>query len=161
MRRLALLAAFCLAFALPAVAGQDVRGVWRLDEPAWQAQMDRLIADMAARLAPEIRASLKAQGIDPEAAMRQSMGPPMNGTVEFLEDGSVRTTTPQDGATAEGRWSLSGSRLRIEVADGGGTSRRLVGSVDGDRMALRPTVEERTPDAAILSRIVVPLVRAP
>ena len=155
MRVLAAIATFLL-LCLPGAAlhAADLGGVWAIDRPAWQQQVDRLVGAMLAQMPPEALTKMKEQGIDPAASMKEGMASALSGTVEFLADGKVRTTTADDGATEDARWELDGDQLRIVAHDAG----EMTGRVEGNRITLHPEVDD-DPDHAMLRDLEIPLVR--
>ena len=84
----------------------DLSGVWAIDRPAWEQQLDRLVQAMLSRLPPEMAAQMEAQGIDPAGALKESAAGGLDSTIEFLPGGVVRTTGVEDGASDDGRWIL-------------------------------------------------------
>lgn len=135
----------------------DLSGVWEIDQAAWAQQVDRLVAAMMAQMPPDILAQMKERGDDPAAAMKEGVSSAMTGTVEFLPDGIVRTTTEDDGATEDERWEMNGDQLRIDSEDAGA----MVGQITGDRITLRPVVEEGDQEHAVLRDLEFPLMRRP
>ena len=160
MRRLlALLVVLFTAAASGSGRAADLSGVWQIDQAAWSEQVDRMVAAMLAQMPADVVAQLKAQGADPGAAMKEAAGSFSEGTIEFQPDGVVRTTTAEEGATQDARWRLDGDTLRIEVDDADGMG-AMVGSVEGDRILLRPVLErDDDPEMAFLRDLVFPLVR--
>ena len=156
MRTLAAIAA-CLLLCLPSAAARaaDLGGVWVIDQPAWQQQVDRLVGAMLAQMPPEALAKMKEQGIDPAASMKEGMASALHGTVEFLADGKVRTTTWDDGPTEDARWQLDGDQVRIVADDAG----EMTGRIEGDRITLHPVVDDNDPSHAMLRDLEFPLVR--
>jgi hypothetical protein len=136
----------------------DLSGVWAIDRPAWEQQLDRLVQAMLGRLPPEMAAKMKAQGIDPAGALKESAAGGLDSTIEFLPGGVVRTTGAEDGASDDGRWILSGEELRIEVDDADSLE-AMVGTVDGDRITLRSLVVGDDPELALMREMIYPLVR--
>ncbi|MGE3290702.1 MAG: hypothetical protein AB7I59_27625 [Geminicoccaceae bacterium] len=159
MRKLAAIVLTLLALCLSqaAVRAADLSGVWVIDQPAWERQVDRLVAAMMAQMPPDLLAQMKESGTDPTAAMKEGVSSAMTGTVEFLPDGVVRTTTDDDGATEDARWEMDGDQLTIESDDAGA----MVGQVTGDRITLRPVVPEGDQERAMLRDLEFPLIRQP
>ena len=147
------LLALCLSHAVARAA--DLSGVWVIDQPAWEQQVDRLVAAMMAQMPPDVLAQMKERGADPAATMKEGVSTAMTGTVEFLPDGIVRTTTDDDGATEDARWQMDGDQLKIESDDAGA----MIGQVAGERITLRPVVEEGDQERAMLRDLEFPLVR--
>ncbi|MFO1074279.1 MAG: hypothetical protein U1E17_16670 [Geminicoccaceae bacterium] len=156
VRPLALLA-LLLALALPARAA-DLSGVWVIDQAAWQAQLDRTVAAMLRQMPPEALARLRARGGDPAQALRAAASQGLDGTIEFLPDGHVRTVTPKEGSDERSSWQLDGSKLRVKVADAEGIE-ALVGQVADDRITLRPILRHTTQRNAFMADLIYPLVR--
>ena len=136
----------------------DLAGVWGLDQPAWEQQVDRIVQSMLSRIPPEAMAQMKAQGIDPSLMIKRTVAKSLDSTIEFLPAGIVRTTSVDDGSSDDGRWTLSGDELRIEVADADKLE-AMVGKVEGDRMTLHPILAGNDPDLAFMRELVYPLVR--
>jgi hypothetical protein len=65
----------------------DLSGVWEIDQAAWRQQVDRMVDAMLAKMPPEAAGQLKAQGVDPGAALRDGALDDIVGTVEFLPGG--------------------------------------------------------------------------
>jgi hypothetical protein len=149
-----------VAFALqPAVArAADLSGVWVIDQSAWRQQLEGVIAAMLRRMPPELVAQVKAQGVDPAVAFREAAAEGLDGTIEFLPGGIVRSVTGSEGASEDGRWALDGDLLRVEVEDADGLE-ALVGSVEADRITLRPILAQDEPANAFVRDIAYPLVR--
>jgi hypothetical protein len=147
------LLALCLSHAVARAA--DLSGVWVIDQPAWEQQVDRLVAAMMAQMPPDVLAQMKERGADPATTMKEGVSTAMTGTVEFLPDGIVRTTTDDDGATEDARWEMVGDQLKIESDDAGA----MIGQVVGERITLRPVVEEGDQERAMLRDLEFPLVR--
>ena len=160
MRRLLALLVVLLTVSLPGpVRAADLSGVWQIDQAAWSEQVDRMVAAMMAQMPPEVVAQIKAQGADLSAAMKEAAGSFSEGTIEFRPDGTVLTSTTEEGTTQDARWQLDGDTLRIEVDDADGLS-AMVGSVEGDRILLRPVLErDADADMAFLRDLEFPLVR--
>ena len=135
----------------------DLSGVWELDQAAWQQEVDELVAKMVAQLPPEAIEGMKRNGVDPAATLKDSATNNMAGTVEFLPDGKVRTTTAEEGTTEDSRWQLDGDELRIDAPDAG----VLTGRVEGERIVLHPVIDESDPNAAMLRDLAFQLVRRP
>ncbi|MFO1050191.1 MAG: hypothetical protein U1E52_20110 [Geminicoccaceae bacterium] len=156
MRILAAIATFLALYLTHAgVRAADLSGVWVIDEPVWQQQVDRLVGTMLGQMPPEALAKMKEQGMDPVAAMKEGMTSALSGTVEFLPDGRVRTTTKEDGQSEDARWQLDGNALRIMAEDAG----EMTGRVEGDRITLHPVVDDDDPEHAMLRDLEFPLVR--
>ena len=64
--------------------------------------------------------------------------------IEFLPGGVVRTTSVDDGTSDDGRWTLAGDDLRIEVDDAEELE-AMVGKVEGDRIDPAPDDRWRRP----------------
>ena len=160
MRRLLALLVVLLTVSLPStVRAADLSGVWQIDQAAWSEQVDRMVAAMMAQMPPEVVAQIKAQGADLSAAMKEAAGNFSEGTIEFRSDGTVLTSTTEEGTTQDARWQLDGDTLRIEVDDADGLS-AMVGSVEGDRILLRPVLDrDADADMAFLRDLAFPLVR--
>lgn len=154
----AVLLAGWLGIAAGAAQAADLSGVWEVDQPAWTRQTDRIVASVLAQLPPEAAAQMRAQGIDPATAFREAASAGLDGTVEFMPGGLVRTTTPEEGAAADARWSLTGNELTVQVDDAEGLA-AMVGRVEGDRITLRPVLASDDPDLAFMRELVFPLVR--
>lgn len=135
----------------------DLSGVWEIDQAAWGQQVDRLVEAMLAQMPPEVLARMKESGDDPATTMKEGVSSAMTGTVEFLDGGIVRTTTEDEGATEDARWQLDGDEVRIESEDSGA----MTGQVTGDRIILRPVVDEADQERAMLRDLEFPLVRQP
>ncbi|MGD9510439.1 MAG: hypothetical protein AB7X49_18015 [Geminicoccaceae bacterium] len=148
-----------LAFCLPqtGVRAADLSGAWEVDPVAWERQINRLVDAMMAQMPPDVLARMKEQGMDPMAAMKEGVSSGMSGTVEFLADGTVRTTTAEEGAAEDARWQLEGDLLRIQSTDAG----EMTGRIEGDRITLRPIVEDGDQERAMLRDLEFPLVRRP
>ncbi len=157
-----IVAALMLAIATCCGAGTlraaDLEGVWGLDQPAWERQVDRIVQSMLSRIPPEAMAQMKAQGIDPSFMIKQTVAKSLDSTIEFLPGGVVRTNSVDDGTSDDGRWTLAGDELRIEVADADSLE-AMVGKVEGDRMTLHPIVAGDDPDLAFMRELIFPLVR--
>jgi hypothetical protein len=146
----------CCGAALARAA--DLSGVWGIDRPAMERQLDRVVAAMVDQLPPEEMTQMRAQGIDPAAVLRRSVAEGLDSTVEFLPGGVLRTTSAADGAQDDGRWTLAGNELRIEVDDAEALE-AMVGTVEGDRITLRPLLAADDPEFAFLREMTYPLVR--
>jgi hypothetical protein len=136
----------------------DLSGVWVIDQAVWRQQLDRVVAAMLQRMPPELVAQVKAQGIDPAAAFQDAAAEGLDGTIEFLPNGIVRSVTRNEGASEDGRWVLAADQLRVEVADADGLE-ALVGMVEADRITLRPILEQDEPANAFVREITYPLIR--
>lgn len=148
-----------LLTATTAPRAADLDGVWKFDQTAWAAQSEKLLAAMLAALKPEDAAQLKAAGIDPEQAYREGLTQPIDGTIEFLPGGKLRATAAGEETVQEGSWALTGSHLRVQYPNGEQTD-ALEGEVAGDRIVLKPVINDPgAEDAAILQAVVVTLVR--
>lgn len=141
-----------------AAAGGDLSGVWILDRDAFRKQMEPLIARMLQAVPAPVLAKMRAQGKDPEETFRRSIGKGLDGTVEFLPDGKVRSTIGQEGEETRGTWSLDGDKLRVVAPDLGEVD-GFVGEVAGDRILLRPQRKPTGPDAGPMADMVFPLMR--
>ena len=125
------------------------------------------MGDRSGRLAPAGRpdgrrhapgqraAQLKAQGVDPGAALRDGALDDIVGTVEFLPGGVVRSTTPKDGTREDAHWQLDGDDLQITVNDAKGME-GMVGRVEGDRITMKPVIANDNEDTAFLRQRRVP-----
>ena len=143
----------------PAVGwAADLSGVWVVDQVVWRQQLDGVIEAMLQRMPPELMAQVKAQGVDPAAAFREAAAEGLDGTIEFLPNGIVRSVTKSDGASEDGRWALNGDQLRVEVEDADGLE-ALVGAVEADRITLKPILEGAEPANAFMRELSYPLVR--
>ncbi len=151
-----------LAFVCAPVGSRaaDLSGTWAVDRAAWDLQLERILAAMLARMPPEAAAQMKAAGVDPAASFKEAAADGLDATVEFLPGGVVRTTSAADGTSEDGKWTLAGDDLRVEVDDAEGLE-AMVGKVDGDRITLRPLIPGDDPDMAIMREMVYPLVRRP
>jgi hypothetical protein len=158
MRILAALAIVLAACCLGPAQAADLSGVWAIDRPAWDRQLDGLIAAMLGRLPPEAIARIRADGVDPTAELRAAVSQDLDDTIEFLPQGVIRTRSAGNGVSDDGRWSAAGDLLRIEVDDAEGLE-AMVGKVEGDRILLRPIVVGDAAQAGLLSQMVYPLVR--
>jgi hypothetical protein len=157
-----------LAFLLVALAlgswspstlrAADLSGLWEIDRPAWDRQLDGIVAGILARMSEVAKAELRAQGADPAQALRAAAAQGVNGTVEFLPGGRVRSVTNAEGTREDDRWRLDGTTLRVEVADAEGLE-ALVGEVAGDRIVLRPVLADPGHGDGLLAGIAYPLVR--
>ena len=156
VRPLALLV-LLLLLAWPARA-IDLAGVWVIDRAAWQAQLDRAVQTMLRQMPPEAVAQMRARGGDPAQTLKAALGRGLDGTIEFLADGRVRTVTPRDGTDERSSWQLDGAKLRIKVADAEGLE-ALVGTVEGERITLRPILRQVTARNAFMAQLTYPLVR--
>src|SRR5688500_5611609 len=119
--------------ALPRAA--DLSGVWVMDQAAWHRQLDGMIAAMLGQMPPAMLAQMRAQGMDPAGELRKAASQGLDGTIEFLPDGRVRSVTGAEGAREDGGWTLRGDTLRVGVQDAEGLE-ALVGPVAGDRITL-------------------------
>lgn len=145
--------------AMPGVArAADLSGVWVVDQRAWRQQLDGMIGAMLARMPADLVAQVRAQGKDPAEVFRAAVAEGLDGTIEFLPNGVVRSVTPTEGASEDGRWTLDGNQLRVEVDDADGLE-ALVGAVEADRITLKPILEDTGPDNAFMRDITYPLVR--
>jgi hypothetical protein len=151
------LIAYATCCAGPARAA-DLSGVWGVDRRAWDQQLDRIIAGMLGRLPPEAIAQIRADGADPTAGLREAASRDLDDTIEFLPGGVVRTRSARNGVSDDGRWSVTGDLVRIEVTDADGFQ-AMTGAVEGDRIALRPILADNHHDAGLLRQMVYPLVR--
>jgi hypothetical protein len=147
-----------LALSSPPARAADLSGVWTVDQAAWRQQLDSVIGAMLARMPPEMVAQLKAQGVDPARALRESATEGVEGTVEFLPGGTLRSVSRAEGPREDGRWRFDGDRLRVEVEDAQGLE-SLVGEVAGDRITLRPILADPDADNAFLGELTYPLLR--
>jgi hypothetical protein len=152
--------ALALAWAPCTARAADLSGVWAVDRAAWEGQLERMLSAMLARMPSEAAEQMRAAGVDPAAAFKAAAAEGLDATVEFLPGGVVRTTDPADGATEDGKWTLTGDELRIVVEDAEGLE-AMVGKVDGDRIELRPIIEGDDPDTAFMREMTYPLVRRP
>jgi hypothetical protein len=156
MRKLAaVLTLLALCLPLAAARAADLSGVWVIDQPAWEQQVDRLVAAMLAQMPPDVLAQMKERGADPATTMKEGVSSSMTGTVEFLPNGIVRTTTDDDGATEDARWAMDGDQLKVESSDAGA----MIGKVAGERITLRPVVPEGDQERAMLRDLEFPLIR--
>jgi hypothetical protein len=157
---LMLAALVTLAIALqPAVArGADLSGIWVVDQVAWRQQLDGVIDVMLARMPAELVAQVEAQGVDPATAVREVAAEGLDGTIEFLSNGMVRSVTANEGASEDGRWVLAGNQLRVEVEDADGLE-ALIGPVEADRITLRPIFKAGEPASALMRDITYALIR--
>jgi hypothetical protein len=144
--------------ALPRAA--DLSGVWVMDQAAWHRQLDGMIAAMLGRMPPPMLAQMKARGMDPASELRKAASRGLEGTIEFLPDGRVRSVTRTEGAREDGSWTLRGDTLRVEVENADGLD-ALVGPVAGDRITLTPILKDPDPGNAFMGEMSYPLVRRP
>jgi hypothetical protein len=145
--------------ALPGVArAADLSGVWVVDQVVWRQQLDGMIGAMLARMPADLVAQVRAQGKDPAEVFRAAAAEGLDGTIEFLPNGVVRSVTRAEGASEDGRWTLEGDRLRVEVDDADGLE-ALVGAVEPDRITLKPILEHPDPANPFLQEITYPLIR--
>jgi hypothetical protein len=159
MRFLVMALTVAVLTAAPLVArAADLSGIWEVDKAAWNRQLDAMVAGMLRQMPPQMKAQMQAQGMDPAGALRAAASAGVDGTVEFLPDGRVRSATGDEGALEDGRWTLSGETLRVEVPDAEGLE-ALVGEVAGDRITLKPILANPDPGNAFMAEMIYPLVR--
>jgi hypothetical protein len=146
---------------LPGAArATDLSGVWVVDQVLWRQQLDGMIGTLLTRMPPDLLAQVRAQGKDPAELFRAAATQGLDGTIEFLPDGVVRSVTGTEGASEDGRWTLDGDQLRVEVDDADGLE-ALVGVVEADRITLKPILENADSASAFMRDITYPLVRRP
>lgn len=155
---LATILTLALVAGAPMARAADLSGIWTLDRAQWRQQLDAMVAAMLVRMPASLTANLQAQGVDPADALRRAASDGLDGTIEFLPGGIVRSVTPADGITDDGHWTLDGNRLRVEVGDVDGVV-ALVGHVQGDRIALKPMLDAGNPVNEPMRHMVYPLVR--
>ncbi|MFU8896449.1 MAG: lipocalin family protein [Gammaproteobacteria bacterium] len=87
------------------------------------------------------------------AMMSSGMLDNMNMSITLNADGTASSTSSIMGQseTVTGRWSSSGDRVRIEVAEGD-QSEAVSGRITGDRLELFPPEEEDIPFRLVLIR---------
>ena len=157
---LATMITFAIA-TLPAVArAADLSGVWVVDQRVWRQQLDGMIGAMLARMPADLVAQVRAQGNDPAELLRSAAAQGLDGTIEFLPNGVVRSVTPREGASEDGHWTLNGDQLRVEIDDADGLE-ALVGAVEDNRITLKPILADTGRDTALMREITYPLVRQP
>jgi hypothetical protein len=159
LARRALLA--CLVVAALALGhaarAADLDGVWVVDKVAWEKEADKVFARVLAGIPPQALQQMRAAGMDPTAAMRDSMAKGMDGEVRFLPDGRVRATTA-DRVDEASRWSLAGDVLTVQVP-ANEMIEAMRGPVRGNRIDLRPILKQARPETAFLGDLVFPLMR--
>jgi hypothetical protein len=136
----------------------DLSGVWVVDQAAWHRQLDGVIAAMLGRMPPTMLAQMRAQGMDPASELRRAASQGLDGTIEFLPDGRVRSVTDAEGAHEDGSWTLRDDTLRVEVQDAEGLE-ALVGPVAGAPQTPRPILKDPDPGNAFMAELSYPLVR--
>ena len=119
-----------------------------------------MIGAMLARMPADLVAQVRAQGNDPAELLRSAAAQGLDGTIEFLPNGVVRSVTPREGASEDGHWTLNGDQLRVEIDDADGLE-ALVGAVEANRITLKPILADTGRDTALMRDITYPLVRQP
>ena len=136
----------------------DLSGLWVIDQAVWRQQLDVTVAALLAHLPAEDLARMRARGVNPDEALRRAAADGLVGTIEFLPSGIVRSVTRTDGVSDDGRWTLDGELLRVEVGDVEGFT-KLSGPVRGDRIMLAPVLDTSAPTDEPLRHMVYPLQR--
>lgn len=152
-----LLATAVMLGAIEASAA-DLSGLWAIDQAVWRKQLDLTVAAMLAHLPAEDLTRMRARGFDPAATLRRAATEGLDGTIEFLPGGVMRSVTHADGISDDGHWTLDGDTLRVEVGDVEGFT-RLAGAVRGDRIMLAPVLDTSAPADEPLRHVVYPLLR--